>query len=66
MNQSQKITLYIVLSAVLAYLITAFIVLEIDFRLWTENARSGVFLCWIIFAIFVMLADFVMNEGGDK
>jgi hypothetical protein len=66
MNKSQKMPLYIVLSAVLAYLITAFIVLEIDFRLWTEGARSALFLCWIVFAIFITLFVFVMNEGGDK
>jgi hypothetical protein len=57
-----KVITGLVLSAVFAYLVAAFILAELDFRLWSASDRAGLFLCWITFAIFSMIYIFFNDE----
>lgn len=62
MSKELKIIIGMVLSAVFAYLVAAFILAEIDFRLWSVDGRAGLFFAWITFAIFTLIYIFFNDE----
>jgi hypothetical protein len=62
MSKQLKIITGLTLSAVFAYLVAAFILAELDFRLWSVDGRAGLFLAWITFAIFTMIYIFFNDE----
>jgi hypothetical protein len=61
-----KVITGLVLSAVFAYLVAAFILAELDFRLWSVDGRAGLFLAWITFAIFSMIYIFFNDEMNSN
>ena len=61
-----KVITGLVLSAVFAYLVAAFILAELDFRLWSVDGRAGLFLAWVTFAIFSMIYIFFNDEMNSN
>jgi hypothetical protein len=66
MKLRTKLTAIIVGGFVLGYLIIAFVTLEIDFRNWSEGARSGLFVAHIpLTALLCSMTWTYHDEGGE-
>jgi succinate dehydrogenase hydrophobic anchor subunit len=67
MKLRTKLTALIVGGFVLGYLMIAFVTLEIDFRNWSEGARSGFLAAYLWVTVVLCFMTWMHHdEGGDK
>ena len=66
MSKEIKILIYIVASAVLAYLCALFITLETDVTKWSNTGRLSLLMIWGILNIGLIIHLMIQYDGGDK
>ena len=66
MSKEIKILIYLVASAVLAYLCVSFITLETDITKWSTSVRLSLLMIWGILNVGTIVHIMIQYNEGDE
>ena len=66
MSKEIRILIYLVASAILAYICALFITLETDITKWSNTGRLSLLMIWGILNVGLIIHLMIQYNGGDE